>query len=100
MLRHELGAQLSEIARWPNQNIANAIQQLEDAKQADSSVQILNDVVEKCKQRIPTVPNLGEDAIRRSGDFVAEGDRGLNQIQRYEFCKKVCVCVCVCVGDT
>ena len=32
VIRRELGEQLSEIERWPNQNIDNAIQQLEDAK--------------------------------------------------------------------
>ena len=88
-IRQQLGAQLAEIARWPNQNIANAIQQLVDLAEGDSSVQILSDVLEQCKRRITTVPNRGEDAIRRGGDFVGEGDRGLNQTQRRDFCMKV-----------
>ena len=80
---------MSEIAIWPNQNKSNAIQQVGDLAVADRSVQILNGALEQCKQRISTVDNQGGDAIRRSGDFVDEGDRGPIQTQLYEFCKKV-----------
>ena len=81
MIRHELRVQLAGIAGWPNQNIYNVIQQLEDAmgEEAERSVQILNDALEQCKQRITTVSNQGEDAIRRSGDFVDEGDMVLTE---------------------
>ena len=73
---HELGVQLLEIARWPNRNISNAIQQLGELKESDTSVQILNGALEQCKQKITTLPSRGGDAIRGSGDFVDEGDRG------------------------
>ena len=36
-IRENLGVVLEQIARWPNQNIANAIEKLGDAKEADSA---------------------------------------------------------------
>ena len=56
-------------------------------KEADSVVQILNDLLEQRKNRITTVSNKGEGAIRTSGDFVDERDRGNNQTRWLNFCK-------------
>ena len=75
----DLWVRLGEIARWTNRNISSDIQKLEGAKKEDSVVQILNDALELRKNRITTVGNKGEDAIRLSGDFVDERDRGGNQ---------------------
>ena len=81
---------MSEIARWQNQSISNAIQQLGTAKEADRVVQILNDALERCKKRFTTVENQGGCAIRLSGDFVDEDDRGFNRTHRFNFYKTVC----------
>ena len=73
--------------RWENQQIRNATQQLQNVKEAESSVQIINDLLEECKLKITTSANQGDAEIRRCGDFFGEYDRGLKQSRRYEFCK-------------
>ena len=47
-------------------------------KEADSVVQTLNDVLEKCSKRIATVQNKGGGggAIRMIGDPLGDRDRG------------------------
>ena len=82
---------MGEIASWPNRNSSNTIQKLGDVKEEDSVVQIINDVLGKCKKRTPKVGNQGEDAIRTSGDFVDACDRGDNQTRWFNFCKEVCL---------
>ena len=66
---------MGEIEFWPSRSISNTVQQLGDAKEEDSVVQILNDVLEQCKKRITTVEYKGEGAMRLSGDLVDESDR-------------------------
>ena len=80
---------MGEIASWASQSIANAIQKLGGAKEEDSVVQILNDVIGRCKKRITTVANQEEDAIRLSVDFVDESDRGAGRNKWLNFCKEV-----------
>ena len=70
---------LGNTVSWYVRNISNAIQKLGDAEEADSAVQILNEVLDQCENRFTTVPTQGEDAIRMIVDFVDECDRGHNQ---------------------
>ena len=79
---------LAEIESWPDQHITNAIQQLEDVTGAEKSAPILNDVLEHCKEKITTVEKQWGDAIRRSDDLVYDGDRGPDESQWCEFCKR------------
>ena len=64
-IRGNLGVLLGEFTRWPQRNISNAIQMLGDAEEKDSVAQILNGAVDQCGNRIPTLPNRGQGAIRR-----------------------------------
>ena len=73
-----------------NRNIDNAIQKLGDAKEEDIVVQILNGALDQRKNRIATVSSRDEDAIRMSGDFVDECDRGNNQTRWLNFRNAAC----------
>ena len=89
ILRQGDGSKLSEISRLPTIHIRNAIKQLKDAKEAGGSFRILNNALEGCKIKITTLPNQGDEEIRRCGDFADEYGRGLKQSQRREFRKQV-----------
>ena len=58
-------------------------------RRGDSVVQILNDVIEQCKNRITTVENQGEEAIGLRGDYVDDCDRGNNQTRWFNFRKEL-----------
>ena len=53
ILRHGDGSQLSGILHRSNLHISNAIQQLLGLKETESSVPILNSVLEEFKQKLP-----------------------------------------------
>ena len=47
-----------------------------DAREADSVLQILNDLFDRRKNKITTVAIQGEETARASGDFGDGRDRG------------------------
>ena len=71
-----------------NLHIGNAIRQLLDAKGEESSVQIINSVIDECKQKITKVAFRRNGEIRKCDDFAGEYGRGPKKIQRYEFRRK------------
>ena len=75
ILRHGDGSQLSGILQRESLHIGNAIQQLLDAKETESSAQILNSAIDDCNKKSPQKHGDGVGGIRKRDDFANEYGR-------------------------
>ena len=93
--RHRDVSQLSEILQRSNFHIGNAIHQMLNAAETESSFQILNIALDGCEQKITTVARMRNGGIRKRDGFVVEYGRGEKKSHRYEFCRKVRGATCL-----